>query len=39
MKYLKAFILLLVIVLNFSCATMGGSDCVLVPGTLICIEK
>lgn len=36
---MRILVLSIMLVLSVSCASVGGSDCMLVPGTLICIEK
>jgi len=35
---MKLIIVSILLLLNVACVSIGDSDCVLVPGTLICVE-
>ena len=35
---MKIILVSALFLLNVSCVSIGDSDCVLVPGTLICVE-
>ena len=36
---MKLIVLSILLLINVACVSVGDSECVVVPGTLICVEK